>query len=1206
MKKIFGFIFNKWTLLILGLLALSLLIWWVGPLIAIGSIRPLDPEWARWTLIGLIVLFFVARRLWAVWKARRASDQMAASLAAQSVAPAEKAGDKEVAVLDARFKEALDTLKKSNLSGAKWNQRFGSGYLYHLPWYMFIGAPGSGKTTSLLNSGLEFPLAEKFGKEAIRGVGGTRNCDWWFTNEAILLDTAGRYTTQTSNKEEDAGAWQGFLQLLRKARPRRPINGILLTISVQDLLSQAQPDRERHGTTLRQRVQELYSQLGLRIPIYVLVTKTDLLPGFMEYFENLGKEERAQLLGFTLPFKETQNGLDRAALGNTFSREFAAIEKRLFDGLIDRLEAERDPQRRALVYGFPEQFAGIRDVLGEFLVHTFSSSNFDDAPLIRGVYFTSGTQEDTPIDRIMGLLARSFKVERRVLPSRSSTGRSYFITKLLKDVVFAESELAGTNLKWERRRSLINAAAMALICLAGVATVTAWAFSFVRNKEYLANVATKVPDVTKTVTGFDNVATTDVLQVLPALEDLRKVAIAPPVESDFSAPTSMKFGLFQGDKIDSAAQAAYQRLLTDAFLPRVALRIEEILRKTQADNPEMMYEALKAYLMMHETEHYSADALKAIILADWTDSLPRGVTVDQRQALERHLIALLDRGIVVSPLPMDKALVENARTILSRLSLPQRVYSRMKRLGVGSEFPEFNAVRAGGPNISNIFTRASGIPMTRGPAGMFSYDGYYSGFLKQVDVAAQQLAAEERWVMGLNDQQRQFNLNDANAKLNLSKEVRRIYLEEYAREWKKYLGDIRLRKIKDLNDAIAVTQVLSSVDSPMRSLFRAVAKETTLAEKLDGGQIDKKLNEAAREVDKARESLNKIFSSDRPAAGASSSETLEQLLVDNQFRDIRAWVKAPTPGQPAQIDESVRLLGELYTFMQQVRTAVGSGMAVPQSDVPNKVKAEADRLPAEVREPMNDLVKASTETALTGTRINLGELIQANITPFCTQAISGRYPVVRGSNRDITPEDFAAMFRPGGKMDGFMLDKLFQYVDTTTKVWTFRTTGTGGASMGAAGDSESLAQFQRAQAIRDTFFRNGGNAPSLRLDFRPVEMDASIQQFSIDVDGQQVRYAHGPQVPSSVVWPGSAGRSQVRIQISPPTSSGQSAMIFEGPWALFRMFDRMKIEGSNQPERFRVVFDIDGRKATFDVQTSSVLNPFTMSELRQFGCPTKL
>ena len=79
-------------------------------------------------------------------------------------------------------------------------RRDGAG-LYDLPWYMIIGPPGAGKTTVLVNSGLNFPLAEKFGKEALRGVGGTRSCDWWFTDQAVLLDTAGRYTTQDSNQQ---------------------------------------------------------------------------------------------------------------------------------------------------------------------------------------------------------------------------------------------------------------------------------------------------------------------------------------------------------------------------------------------------------------------------------------------------------------------------------------------------------------------------------------------------------------------------------------------------------------------------------------------------------------------------------------------------------------------------------------------------------------------------------------------------------------------------------------------------------------------------------------------------------------------------------------------------------------------------------------------------------------------------------------------
>src|SRR5206468_1905853 len=119
----------------------------------------------------------------------------------------------------------------------------------------------------------EGPRADRLGREAVRGVGGTRNCDWWFTEEAVFLDTAGRYTTQQSDRDVDAAAWKSFLQLLKKSRPRRPINGVLVTISVGDLLQQPPAEREPHAQALRSRVQELYKELGVRIPVYVLVTK---------------------------------------------------------------------------------------------------------------------------------------------------------------------------------------------------------------------------------------------------------------------------------------------------------------------------------------------------------------------------------------------------------------------------------------------------------------------------------------------------------------------------------------------------------------------------------------------------------------------------------------------------------------------------------------------------------------------------------------------------------------------------------------------------------------------------------------------------------------------------------------------------------------------------------------------------------------------
>jgi len=178
--------------------------------------------------------------------------------------------------------------------------------------------------------------------------------------------------------------------------------------------------------------------------------------------------------------------------------------------------------------------------------------------------------------------------------------------------------------------------------------------------------------------------------------------------------------------------------------------------------------------------------------------------------------------------------------------------------------------------------------------------------------------------------------------------------------------------------------------------------------------------------------------------------------------------------------------------------------------------------------------------------------------------------------------------------------KLAPYVDTSSRPWRFRPVE--GTPLG--GDAGTLPQFQRAAAIRETLFP-GGNTPSLRLDFKPVEMDPSISQFILDVDGQIVRYAHGPQLPMSVQWPGPRGSQQVRVQMSPPSASG-SGPVTDGPWALFRMFDRVRIDPGNAPERFRATFEVDGRKAVFDVTTSSVRNPFKLRELNEFNCPTGL
>src|SRR5690606_8416903 len=215
----------------------------------------------------------------------------------------------ELKVLSERFDEAITLLRNSRFEASENKAplaRFSKQYLYQLPWYVFIGAPGSGKTTALVNSGLNFPLADRFGKVALKGIGGTRNCDWWFTDEAVLLDTAGRYTTHESDPTGDEQEWKGFLNLLTKYRGRQPINGVMLTVSVADLLSATDTERVAHAAVLRRRLQELREELGIQFPVYVLVTKTDLLSGFEEYFATFSRQELDQIWGFTIPYEQAQ------------------------------------------------------------------------------------------------------------------------------------------------------------------------------------------------------------------------------------------------------------------------------------------------------------------------------------------------------------------------------------------------------------------------------------------------------------------------------------------------------------------------------------------------------------------------------------------------------------------------------------------------------------------------------------------------------------------------------------------------------------------------------------------------------------------------------------------------------------------------------------------------------------------------------------
>lgn len=1187
-KKLLGLVFNRWVLLAIVLLALALAIWMVGPLVAIADARPLESEAARWIAIALVVALAAAGVAWNRWRASRGNTAVVNHLLAGAPAGERKETESpDLAAVRQRFEQAVQVLRRARFGAggllAGWSARLGGRYLYELPWYVIIGAPGSGKTTALRNCGLKFPLAGAVGDQAVRGVGGTRDCDWWFTDRAVLIDTAGRFTTHDSDRENDRATWAGFLAMLRRSRPRQPVNGVLVTVCASDLLTRDTPARGEYARTVRARLQELQEHLAIRFPVYLLVTKSDLLAGFMDYFATLDKEQRATPWGTTFPLQGgAQQGLAR------FGAEFDALQQRLGDGLIERLQAERDPAARARIYGFPGQFAALRGALQEFLEVAFAPLPYEAEAMLRGFYFISGTQEGTPIDRVLGAIARSYHLERAVLAPNQASGRSYFLTRLVGEVVIAENGLAGTNLKWEQRRKWLAVGAYAAIATVTVGALAAWTVGYVNNRRYVDEVAARVDRVQQLVQETPNRASPDLQPVLPALGATRGLAAnADPV------PWKLGFGLYQGDKLDSAARAAYGRMLVDSMLPRIGLRVEEQLRLAGAA-PDTQYEALKTYLMLHDVQHFDAEALQAYVEADWEQLYGRSLEPGQREELGEHLRALLAQGAAVSPLPEDRALVDFHRTRLATTTLPQRIYARMRHRGLGNEFPEFTIVRAAGNNAALVFTRPSGAPLTKGVPGLFSYDGYHRGFQKEVQRVTRQLAEEQGWVLGIAEPP-QDPAASVIAGDRLLDDVRRLYLEEYAATWQAFIADVRLQPMSNLSQSIQMARLLSATDSPLPPLMKAMSRETTLLASSGKNVIEKGTDSASDALKKGRKAISDLLAHKKREDGPQI-----EALVDDRFAGLRAFVSAPEGGKSA-MDETLALIGEVHVLLNAVDTAVKGGGAPPASPVANKVKAEAARLPEPVRSMMDTLSQNSAHVAQMLVRQNLAQEVRSQVGEFCRQAVAGRYPLDRGSPRDATPADFALLFGPGGKFDQLFQQKLAPYVDTSARPWRFRAVE--GVPLGL--DNGTLPQFQRAQAIRETFFPAGPTA-SLKLQFKPMEMDAALKQFILDVDGQIVRYDHGPQVPSTVQWPGPRGTTQVRVQVSPPGPGSTFGAVYEGPWALLRLFERVKIEPTDVPERFLATFDVDGRKAVFEVTANSVRNPFRMRELNEFACPAGL
>ncbi|HEX4112744.1 MAG TPA: type VI secretion system membrane subunit TssM [Stellaceae bacterium] len=1172
-SQILGPLLGTWFMSFIGLVALALLVWFLGP-----SLPFLESTTARIVVIAAIFVIWLATNLVIVYRRRQSQKKLVSGIAgapADSASLARQSASDEVALLRERLEDALKQLRGTNRQ-----KPWAKSYLYELPWYMLIGPPGSGKTTALRNSGLNFPLSEKFGRDPVRGVGGTRNCDWWLTDEAVMLDTAGRYTTQDSDQSVDQQAWLGFLDLLKRSRPRQPINGAVVAIGLPELAAAGPAGREAHARAIRTRLKELRERFGMRFPVYLVFAKLDLIAGFVEFFDDFDKSAREQVWGMTFPL-ETKDDQAAGAVAH-FAPEFDALIERLNQRIVDRLAGERDVERRALIFGFPGQLASLKPMLAEFLGGVFAPSRYEERAMLRGVYFTSATQEGTPVDRLMSAIAQSFAIERQQLRAFSGAGRSYFVTRLFKELIFGEADLVQSDPAKERRRRLRRGLAYGAIAVVMVAVLAVWAMSYLGNRGLIARseIATAQYDraahaLDQRIVNDDNLAS-----VMPVL-DMARALPAGYDDSRQAAPLRLDFGLYQGAKLGSEAKVAYQRALNGFLLPRLMVGIHNRLA-ANLDNLDLSMVLLETYLMLGQEGPLNRDLVKRTVNAIWGNPYPGRDGAAGQAALDAHLDALLAEPL--DRIPLDAVVVGQARDAVSRMPLPERAYREILNSPQIVALPTWRVIDHAGPAADQVLTRASGKPLTDGVPGFFTRDGFRE--LQQMAPEAVKAEAAQTWVLGAK-----YAVTATGDRLQpLIDGTLDVYLKDYIRQWDALLGDIRLVRLGSTNATIDVLNTLSGPASPLKQLMVAAAAETTLV------APPPPANNAAAPGNQALSKLSQA------SAASYAPERIRQ--VDDHFRALHELVAGAGNGQ-SQLDEVMKRLGDLYAALQYQAANPGTiarpGGGPSGSAAAGQLAAMAARLPP----PLNGIVATASGSGAKGTVANtrkgIEDLYLTSVAPFCRQALQGRYPFDRSSSIDVSLTDFGNLFRPGGTIDAFFNNNLRPYIDTARRPW--RNQKVDNVDLGLS--RGVLADFARAQDIRDAFFPTGGQLPSAAFSVAPIALSGNASEVILDIDGQTLTHDKGPPVPINLAWPAPANAERARVTIKSADGKSTPSLATDGPWAVFRLLDRGQVTGQLS-DQFNVTFDLDNMSAGFAWRAGSVRNPFRMGDLSRFRCPDAL
>ncbi|NZA28508.1 type VI secretion system membrane subunit TssM [Luteimonas sp. SJ-92] len=1119
-----------------------------------------------WALLLLVVALLVWAMVWGVRRvrARRAAkglDQMVEGEAERAVANAQPATRADTEALRERMLEAVKAIKSSRIGVLK-----GKAALYELPWYVIIGNPAAGKSSAILNSGLKFPFEDNR-SNVIQGIGGTRNCDWYFTTEGIVLDTAGRYSVSVEDRLE----WLTFLDLLKKHRPRAPINGIIIAASIAELSGSKPEFAIELAKNLRQRVQEITERLEVFAPVYVVFTKADLIAGFTEFFRGLDPSERENVWGATLPF-DPQAGGDALA---SFDRHFDELADGLKEMSLAQMAMQRGREVSPGLLALPLEFVGIKPALRTFVATLFEDNPYQFKPVFRGFYFTSALQEGNSVHYASERIGREFSLQggARAAGSEPSGQTAHFLKDLFRKVVFADRQLVqqySSPHQTRLRYAVFLGAVAALALVLGL-----WTWSYTTNRQLVANATKDLEQAVRVQN--ERVDLKSRIDALLLLQDrLEQVSRYREQRS-----VATRLGLYQGDRIEAKLLQEYFDGMRQVMLAPTGARIEAFLGEVVAQGDALAeptrgeqakeeslyqeasptdtndaYNALKTYLMLGNPERVERAHLGHQLTRFWRGWLDANRGQMSREDMARAAEKLMSFYVARADHPawprVDTrvSLISDARAALTQATRGEpainRVFAQVKARAA-TRFPTITVnsligdernkdAIAGSYAISGAFSRKA-------------WEDYVKG---AIDEAANTELSTTDWVL---DTTEQSDLSLAGSPEHISRELATMYKQEYAQEWQKFLQGVSVAPFGSFDAAVTrMNSIGDPQNSPLRALLEAVNEQTVWdnpAAAAGGMDAAKGGFVAWFQRVILRRTPSSVSSQVDPETGRPATAPMGP--IGKAFEGFARLVSKRDGA--ALIDSYFQTLGKLRSRLNAIRTEgePGPGARRLMQDTLGNEGSELNAALALVDEQMLTgldegqrdalrplLLRPLTETfaaLVPPTEAEVNRVWAAQVYEPFRGRIGRQFPFDPGADVDAAPSDVAAIFGASGAIAAFNKETLGTLVLQRGNLLEARRWAGLGITLQPALVS-GYGDWVSGQP------GGAGAADTTIFEIQPQPAIGAVE-FTLEIDGQVLRYRNTPPAWQTFQWPNPGAIPGVKL--SAVTSDGRTVELVNAP-----------------------------------------------------------